>query len=223
LNQDTWEWDAFDMPQWKKKKQDETPRTDNLRILRPDTKPLFLDSMKSDAKTRRNALMSEYDNHMTATACKVADMDLRRPWDAEKQRLKEMAVAKPEIAQEFEKELVAIELHVQKELENSKTKGQEFTKKHIRDRQDMLRKESRSFVDGPKLLLYDSDQVCVLRASCAYIQDFEASKGKSPTRWPWNVAMGTLGRIKAGSVGGQQQATLLQNLMQVGGLRRLPS
>jgi RNA-dependent RNA polymerase len=227
LKQDAQQWDALDIPDWKKK-QDEKPRENNPRTLRnprPDRKPhkpLFLDSMKSDAEIRRDALMREYDKHVTVTACKVADMDLRRPWDAEKQRLKKMAVTKPEIAQMFEEELMAIEQHVKKELENSTTKGPEFTKKPIRDRQDMLRKESSSFVAGPELLLYDPDRVSVLRASCAYIQDFEASKGKSPTRWPWNVAMGELGRIKARSVGGQQQATLLQNLMQVGGLRRLP-
>jgi RNA-dependent RNA polymerase len=149
-------------------------------------------------------------------------MDLRRPWDAEKQRVKKMASVGPEIVQMFEEELMEIELHVKKELEKSKTKGPGFTKKPICERQDMLRKESKSFANGPKLLLYDSDRVSVLRASCAYVQDFEASKGRSPTQWPWNVAMGELGRIKARSEGGQKQATLLQNLMQVGGLRRLP-
>jgi hypothetical protein len=45
-------------------------------------------------------------------------MDLRRPWDAEKQRLEELAETRPATAQIIEEELAEIEKHVKNELGN---------------------------------------------------------------------------------------------------------
>ncbi|KAI0944787.1 hypothetical protein AcW1_001640 [Taiwanofungus camphoratus] len=89
-----------------------------------------------------------------------------------------------------------------------------FTALAIEKRQDKLRELSKEFSCGPALLveqlegkgeteglLYFSDSILQrVRASYAYIYDFESSRNHW-SRFPWDVAMRVLCEIKAGAQG----------------------
>lgn len=74
-----------------------------------------------------------------------------------------------------------------------------FTKLPIEARQNQLRSISKQFAAGPSDLLYfDVEGVKRVRASYAYLCDYELSKGRVRwTRFPWDVAMRDLCEIKA--------------------------
>ncbi len=58
----------------------------------------------------------------------------------------------------------------------------------IEKRQDALRGMSRLFSSKPKdLLLFSEREIKILRASYAYLHDWQSSKGKALTRLPWDA------------------------------------
>jgi RNA-dependent RNA polymerase len=72
-----------------------------------------------------------------------------------------------------------------------------FTTRSIERRQDRLRRMSHEFVSGPpagETWVFGEEEVARLRASYAYLYDWERKTGG--TRFPWNVAMRELGLIK---------------------------
>ncbi|CAK5272930.1 unnamed protein product [Mycena citricolor] len=98
-----------------------------------------------------------------------------------------------------------------KELPSSPAKSL-FTGKEITARQDALRTLSRDFASGPKLgelaTMADEGLVARLRASYAYLYDFEKKvHADGWSRFPWNVAMGELCKIKASSLGSHKVVT----------------
>ncbi|KZT10358.1 uncharacterized protein LAESUDRAFT_693936 [Laetiporus sulphureus 93-53] len=88
-----------------------------------------------------------------------------------------------------------------------------FTALPIEKRQDTLRELSRKFHSGPPvfgdsddessevLLHYSAEDVRMLRASYAYIFDYDNSK-RHWSRFPWDVSMRELCEIKARALGG---------------------
>ncbi|TFY73397.1 hypothetical protein EWM64_g10615, partial [Hericium alpestre] len=101
-------------------------------------------------------------------------------------------------------ELSVIEKHVQECYEHHQQKmtGTKFTELRIELRQNLLRDLSREFVSKPAedelsfLRIFSDEEVWKIRASYAYYYDHF---GKKPSRFPWNVAMRTLGDIKGGA------------------------
>lgn len=85
---------------------------------------------------------------------------------------------------------------------NGKSKGNnrnrvDFSQRNIEFRQDCLRRVSREFVGGPppaETFVFSQEEVARLRASYAYLYDWEKHGGG--TRFPWNVAFDELGEIK---------------------------
>ncbi len=75
--------------------------------------------------------------------------------------------------------------------------GADFSHRGIESRQDILRRVSREFVDGPpkeESFVFSQKEVARLRASYAYVYDW--AKRGGGTRFPWNVALDELGEIK---------------------------
>lgn len=80
---------------------------------------------------------------------------------------------------------------------SSKRGGADFSHWSIETRQDRLRSVSREFVGGPpseETFVFSQEEVARLRASYAYLYDWERQGGGS--RFPWNVAFDELGSIK---------------------------
>lgn len=88
----------------------------------------------------------------------------------------------------------------QRAIEDNKV--QRFTDIPIERRQDVLRSVSREFASGPDeagmLMLHD--QIVRLKASYAYIYDFNTDRRKW-SRFPWDCSMRELAEIKAKSTG----------------------
>jgi hypothetical protein len=75
--------------------------------------------------------------------------------------------------------------------------GADFSNRSIESRQDCLRQVSLEFVGGPpatETIVFSLEEVARLRASYAYVYDWERHCGGS--RFPWNVAFDELGEIK---------------------------
>lgn len=75
--------------------------------------------------------------------------------------------------------------------------GADFSNRSIESRQDCLRAVSVQFVGGPpatETLVFSQEEVARLRASYAYLYDWDRHRGGS--RFPWNVAFDELGEIK---------------------------
>lgn len=84
----------------------------------------------------------------------------------------------------------------------------------IEQRQDMLRELSYKFACGPAgadgtptaLVYFDDASLRRVRASYAYVYDQKTSS-KGWSRFPWDVALGTLCEIKAGTLGPTKMVT----------------
>ena len=75
--------------------------------------------------------------------------------------------------------------------------GADFSHRGIESRQDVFRRVSREFVEGPpkeETFVFSQKEVARLRASYAYLYDW--AKHGGGTRFPWNVALDELGEIK---------------------------
>lgn len=75
--------------------------------------------------------------------------------------------------------------------------GADFSNRSIENRQDCLRQVSVEFAGGPpatETFVFSQEEVARLRASYAYLYDWEKHCGGS--RFPWNVAFDELGEIK---------------------------
>lgn len=71
-----------------------------------------------------------------------------------------------------------------------------FTRLPIEIRQDILKAHSKHFVSSPEpstMIFFRSDEIAQIRASYAYIHDWEMKM----SRHPWNVSMRVLCEIKA--------------------------
>lgn len=132
------------------------------------------------------------------------DLQLCAPWE---EYLKWCETGDMETKKE---DLTKIQIHIESSYDEHQAMlrcagKKSFTGKPIEKRQDVIRSLSKSFVASPSLesLSYFSSQSHLnsVRASYAYVYDISSLKkqGKSPraSRFPWNVAMRELCRIKA--------------------------
>lgn len=175
--------------------------------------------IRSESLKKRQELLEQYTE---MTQSRTRDHDLCAPWEEEVERLDMM----PDqgTAASKRQELEVIRLHVEAQYKNRKTNHTAFTSRPIRDRQDMLRAESRAFASGPVgIISYRPKDVIEFKASYAYILDCN----KSPSgwsRWPWHVAMNELCRIKSnsGTTGTTHFRDDMAQFMKMSNLKRLP-
>ncbi|KAJ3882906.1 RNA dependent RNA polymerase-domain-containing protein [Lentinula edodes] len=189
----------------KGKKAVTTARMDNIIVERPShLRPFIMDQLQMHAKAKGEKEKIDadmkYDSHTI-----YLDEQLAAPWKEQQ----ELAKRAQKIGCNFMAEdLTKIENHVHRmwethrtEVMNSQRVGS-FTDLAIETRQDILRKLSRQFASGPneEAMFLSHDQILRLKASYAYIYDFEKSSRKW-TRFPWNVTMRQLTEIKAKATG----------------------
>jgi hypothetical protein len=136
------------------------------------------------------------------------DPVLTVPYDEVVQRVGHLRSRQNEIpASMLEADLRLIEKHVKEIFDRHKavhkeaaaSRGSHFTNLPIAQRQDVLRKLSRDFHSKPeqsKFLLMSANDVERVKASYAYLYDWEQSP--LPSRFPWNVAFRPLCVLKCG-------------------------
>ncbi|KAJ4498650.1 RNA dependent RNA polymerase-domain-containing protein [Lentinula lateritia] len=189
----------------KGKKAVTTARMDNIIVERPShLRPFIMDQLQMHAKAKGEKEKidadTKYDSHTI-----YLDEQLAAPWREQQ----ELAKRAQKLGCNFMAEdLTKIENHVHRmwethrtEVINSQRVGS-FTDLAIETRQDILRKLSRQFASEPneEAMFLSHDQILHLKASYAYIYDFEKSPRKW-TRFPWNVTMRQLTEIKAKATG----------------------
>ncbi|KAH9939845.1 RNA dependent RNA polymerase-domain-containing protein [Amylocystis lapponica] len=195
------------IPPWKKAVREKGADHTRVRVAED---PLFLkrastlgrhvmDEIREWAVAERNILLREVETRFDSAEFAVKlDTDLAKPWrDAEElARSLQEKYADVKMTQDLEK----VHAHVVSIYQTWKTL-KALTRLPIVERQDRLRQASRMFHSGPEDLVYfNATTVMHLRASCAYVYDYEIS----PMRWsrfPWDVSMRTLCQIKATALG----------------------
>jgi hypothetical protein len=218
LTKDSQDWDILDCPEWTKPVEGQLSSPSRNKTQDGGWTP-GMAFIRSESLKKRKELLEQY-TFMTQSRTK--DQDLCAPWEEEVKRLQ--MIPDQEKADSLGQELESIRLHVEKQHRNRKTNHVAFTSRPITERQDMLRAESRAFASGPAgIIYYRQRDVIELKASYAYIFDCKRSiEGWS--RWPWNVAMNDLCRIKADSstIGSTQFRDDMAQFMKMGNLKHLP-
>ncbi|KAJ7145397.1 RNA dependent RNA polymerase-domain-containing protein [Mycena crocata] len=106
------------------------------------------------------------------------------------------------------------------------TQSNSFTDRAIEVRQDALRTLSRDFAAVPSAeqmsTIFDPTLIARLRASYAYMYDHEQNKrSKGWSRFPWDMALGELCKIKAAALGSHKAVTTsFYERFKMGGERR---
>ncbi|KIK68052.1 hypothetical protein GYMLUDRAFT_216523 [Collybiopsis luxurians FD-317 M1] len=185
----------------KGRKGSTTARANNIMVERPrDFPPFIMDELQKYAKAKGDKEKAEVEK--TYKRIPVAlDQDLAAPW-AEAKELAERG------NDSMKQSLPLIEAHVSRMWQKHRQRlgkqpnGSQFTDLSIESRQDILRGLSREFASSAdqKDCLVRQDELLRLKASYAYIYDFEKARTKW-TRFPWDVAMGELSAIKARATG----------------------
>jgi len=207
-------------PSWKefvgKKDKTNTPgltsNASNLVYLKrnpesPSVKGKFvMDSLVDAARREKDKILKEMDT-IFAPLLIEPDPILTAPWDdlvlwAER--------GNPEVVKMKKKDLGMIAIHVQIQYrfhgtllgQPTKQNQQHFTTRPIQDRQDRLRRASKSFISGPQLedLPTITDEVLLARVRASYAYKYDAEMKASDRGWsrfPFNVAMRDLCDIKA--------------------------
>jgi RNA-dependent RNA polymerase len=218
LAKDSKDWDILDRPEWTKPVESKVSSAGRSKTLDGGFTPAMA-YIRRESLKKRQELLEQYTE---MTQSRTKDQDLCAPWEKDVKRVD--TIPDQEGAASLRRELEAIRLHVETQYKNRKTNQTAFTSRPIRDRQDMLRAESRAFASGPAGIIYHSEKdVIELKASYAYILDSNKSTN-GWSRWPWNVAMNELCRIKAGSgsTGSTQFRDDMTQFMKMSSLKHLP-
>lgn len=176
----------------------------------------IMDDLQNFAHACGGKLLKEVKNTFSERANpKKFDEQLAAPWNEAKQRAD--IARKGKDGRPWE-DLNKIKAHVvniyiaknSSQKGGSHTQGSSFTSLRIERRQDLLRKYSRLFAQRPRKFSsanselstsFSDEDVDRIKASYAYIYDWEQAKVEKWTRFPWDMAARVLCRIKAQSLG----------------------
>ncbi|KAJ3799108.1 RNA dependent RNA polymerase-domain-containing protein [Lentinula aff. detonsa] len=196
----------------KGKKATATARMDNIIVERPaHLHPFIMDQLQKHAKVKGDKERINVDTKYNSHAVSL-DEQLAAPWKEQQNIAEQLKNAGCDY---MTKDLEKIMEHVHRMWENHRKevtpnpqKANTFTDLAIENRQDILRKLSRQFASEPNEagMFISHDQMLRLKASYAYIYDFEHSH-KKWTRFPWDVAMRELTAIKAKATGRSNTVT----------------
>ncbi|KAJ7770564.1 RNA dependent RNA polymerase-domain-containing protein [Mycena metata] len=225
-------------PAWKKKTASGNAINSAYlqRTINPENRSLcrkfVMDVLNDAATSQQNRWLADAEKLFLPfeKGAVVLDEDLARPWnDFQVFVNKRIRVQKDKNPKA---DLIAIGAHVAKMYERCKaikskrqSGGQNaFTGQAIEIRQDTLRELSRDFASAPSLdqmtSIFDPVSLARLRASYAYIYDHQKSNG-GWSRFPWDVALGDLCRIKAAALGPHKAVTMgFYERFKLGGERR---
>ncbi|KAJ3789073.1 RNA dependent RNA polymerase-domain-containing protein [Lentinula aff. detonsa] len=196
----------------KGKKATATARMDNIIVERPaHLHPFIMDQLQKHAKVKGDKERINVDTKYNSHAVSL-DEQLAAPWKEQQNIAEQLKNAGCDY---MTKDLEKIMEHVHRMWENHRKevtpnpqKANTFTDLAIENRQDILRKLSRQFASEPNEagMFISHDQMLRLKASYAYIYDYEHSH-KKWTRFPWDVAMRELTAIKAKATGRSNTVT----------------
>lgn len=184
----------------------------------------IMDVIKRKIDKEADIYLKRFDDHRSPynnTTLYQLDEDLVRPWRVAVGRAKAFEERRGDRSMLDELDLIKahVESVARRRAEHrdeikkagrnrprtspSKRKQVVFTELPITVRQDFLRSFSVEFASGPaNLLFYDDEKVRELRASYAYLFDWESQRSSAKwTRFPWDVAFGALCEIKSKALG----------------------
>lgn len=175
---------------------------------RPHTLPKFImDRLRALMNESCNKQLQRIGERLPDVMAKRDDA-LARPWEDARSRAEKVSARGCSLMLE---EVELFEAHVRamfdkgKEVLQAAVRGQRsrsFTDLPIERRQDVLRQLSREFHSVPaNLLFFDAASARKVKASYAYLYDYEHSNKKRWSRFPWNVATRALCEIKAEELG----------------------
>ncbi|KAJ7721959.1 RNA dependent RNA polymerase-domain-containing protein [Mycena maculata] len=187
------------------------------------SRPFIMDVLNRAALRQENNWLADAEQLFLPfeNSPQVLDLDLTKPWNDFKDFAKKVMAKNPEP----HKDLSTIERHVQHMYERhsqeikgitpkDKDRKNAFTERRIEIRQDTLRALSRDFAAFPSpqdlQTVFDPALIARLRASYAYLYDHEKYKGhgrKGWSRFPWDMALGELCRIKTTALGSHKAVT----------------
>ncbi|KIM46105.1 hypothetical protein M413DRAFT_16853 [Hebeloma cylindrosporum] len=205
-------------PRWKEteEERERNEQTNEPNIKRPQELGKFImDELLKQAEVEGKRWLARLDDEFKVGGLCKLDKDLAAPWYAALE-LGERWQAE-ESNGRFLADLDSLRRHIadlyneyrtemnsprkQSRMSPSK-KDKPFTSLPIEVRQDKIRKLSKQFASYPRsghFLMLDED-VARVRASCAYVYDYEQRKSYSSnnySRFPWDLAMRELCAIKA--------------------------
>lgn len=204
-------------PRWKEEDEGmERHRQRNQpRALRPSSMAKFImDYLHDQAEREGGDWLVRIDAHFESVPRSGLDEDLAAPynkavelaqkWGTEEKndRMKgELKMLEDHVAKCYSSHRAQLQISPRKG-KASPSKGNSFTDLPIEVRQDKIRMMSRQFVSfpAPNQFLMCEEEVARIRASYAYVYDFNQRKYNFPqnyTRFPFDVAMRELCAIKA--------------------------
>ncbi|KAK7019017.1 dimethylaniline monooxygenase [Favolaschia claudopus] len=248
LKQKTWDADKSKHghvhgPAWKNGKKDKKEVTGSAlntpylqRNVDPTNpllaRPFIMDVLNQTALLQRDQWLKDAEDIFAEFEQRevVLDPDLAKPWND----FSDFVARQVRVDKKPKEDLEKIGKHVEamyarhtKEIKGySSSSASFFTDAGIKERQDKLRALSYDFAARPKpgeelKTLFDEAQIARLRASYAYIYDHENNGSKGWSRFPWNVALGELCKIKASALGPQKSVVMqFYERFRLGGNRR---
>ena len=206
-------------PKWKEteEERERNEQTNELNIKRPQELDKFImDELHKQAEVEGNRWLTRLDDEFKAAGLCKLDKDLAAPWyDA-------LELGKKWKAEEsngrFLADLDRLHKHVaglygdyRIEINSPRKPSRMSPIKKEKPlsgeaRQERIRKMSKQFASYPPAghLLMLEEEIARIRASCAYVYDYEQRKSYSSnnySRFPWDLAMRELCAIKARATG----------------------
>lgn len=203
-------------PSWKtdtsKSSKPLVDRTNNRPPVRPAHLGRFvMDELREEMNKVATKLYQLIDTRDPVVHQHISrDQDLSRPFEDAEARAKKLAETKG--SQDWILALDEVKRHVEsvrrlwatERLQLSRRSTGSFTDASIESRQDVLRKVSRQFAEGPLIHpgkeLWSDEEWTRIKASYAYVHGFQVSR--QSFRFAFDVAFGTLCSIKAHASGG---------------------
>ncbi|KAF7349229.1 Dimethylaniline monooxygenase [Mycena sanguinolenta] len=225
-------------PAWKNKDKDASGVALNVPLLQRKVdptnpslaRPFIMDVLTAAALSQKDAWLKDAEDLFRPFEERdvVLDADLQKPWrdfgnfvnehiwDNDKRPKSDMTIIGKHV-----KEMS------RRHSEEIKSEG--FTDRAIEIRQDTLRNLSHDFAAQPTPndlgAIFDPMLIARLRASYAYIHDYHKHEWKGSnmawSRFPWNVALGDLCKIKTDALGPHKAITMtFYERFKLGGERR---
>lgn len=204
-------------PVWKETEEEkDRNETNEANVRRPPTLGKFImDELHKHADTKSKHWMVQLDDLFINNRGPVRlDNELAAPWYdalamANRWKVQENNDRMLSDLEKIRKHVEAVYVAHRGEMTSPRKPGKPdrsgFTSMSTVSRQDTMRNLSKRFAASPSPddLLMSKDEIARVRASYAYVYDWEQRKERLPgfTRFPWDMAMRELCAIKARATG----------------------
>jgi hypothetical protein len=206
-------------PRWKEteEERERNEQTNEPNIKRPQELGKFImDDLHKQADVEGNRWLTRLDDEFKAGGLCKLDKDLAAPWNdalelGEKWKAEESNGRFLADLDSLHRHVASLYSDYRTEMNSPRKQSRMSPSKKekpfpIEVRQDKVRKLSKQFASYPPaghFLMLEED-ISRIRASCAYVYDYEQRKSYSSnnySRFPWDLAMRELCAIKARATG----------------------